>query len=633
MLINFTNHPFETWSENQKNDAIKEFNEVIDFAFPQIDPELDEMELEKLVRKYLEEILSKKPSAVHIMGEMNFTFQMIYFLMQNKIPCYASTSERRMEKKGDQIINTFIFKRFRKYRFLDFLFKEDVTKLEGFELTADQKEAYELFQEFIKPESVHRVMILKGYAGTGKTTLLKFFYKYLIEQKMNPLVAAPTNKAKNIILGKLGTTSSVTTIHSLIYTYEKVKETKKDAWTGGEGQIYLNFVNKGLQDGIKRAFQLDPYEDVPEEFISNVVFLFDEASMISSIEDEKIYSTKFGSGSLVNDFFQVFGKELKYIFVGDPCQLPPPNEEKISKALTKEYFEAEHQLSTVEIELTLVKRQSEESGILHIATDLRNKMVNNRLPNYPKFEYKLNYQDVVLCNSSGDIVDRYLEHIEKFGIDNCAIICYRNEQAKEMNMLVKNKLQETSELKVGDILVNNQNSSLYRIDNSERLIVLEIHDRKRNSNFSFLKIRVKVLTTGEIIECYILEDYLQSSNPQLTPEETKSLMISFDNRMKQNNIIRNTMKYNMAQQSDIYLNALKCKYGHAITIHKSQGSEWDYVFMPLTGKDFYLKDRDRESVMQLAKLMYTAVTRARNKVFITDGYWVEGYNARNPENW
>jgi superfamily I DNA/RNA helicase len=162
--------------------------------------------------------------------------------------------------------------------------------------------------------------------------------------------------------------------------------------------------------------------------------------------------------------------------------------------------------------------------------------------------------------------------------------------------------------------------------------VLEIHDRKRNSNFSFLKIRVKVMTTGEIIECYIMEDYLQNSNPQLTPEETKSLMISFDNRMKQNNIIRNTMQYKMAQQSDIYLNALKCKYGHAITIHKSQGSEWDYVFMPLTSKDFYLKERDRESVMQLAKLMYTAVTRARNKVFIADGYWVEGHDIRHPKN-
>jgi hypothetical protein len=632
MLLNFTNHPFDSWDVAQQNAAIEEFAEVQDYQFPEINPELDEMELEKLVRKYLEEILALKPSAVHIMGEMNFTFQMIYFLMQSKIPCFASTSDRQMEKSGDQIINTFKFKRFRKYRFLDFLFKEDVTKIDGFELTPDQKEAYELFQEFLKPESEHKVMILKGYAGTGKTTLLKFFYNFLIEQKKKPLVAAPTNKAKNIILGKLGTTASVTTIHSLIYTYEKVKETKKDAWTGGEGQIYLNFVSKGLQDGIKRAFKLDPFEDVPEEFISNVVFLFDEASMISSIEDQKIYSTKFGSGSLVNDFFQVFGKELKYIFVGDPCQLPPPNEEKISKALTKEYFETEHQLPTVEIELTLVKRQTEESGILHIATDLRNKMVNNRLPNYPKFEYKLNYQDVVLCNSSGEIVDLYLEHIEKYGIDNCAIICYRNEQAKEMNMLIKNKIQGSSELKVGDILVNNQNSSLFKIDNSERLIVLEIHDRKRNSNFSFLKIRVKVMTTGEIIECYIMEDYLQNSNPQLTPEETKLLMINFDNRMKQNNIIRNTMQYNIAQQSDIYLNALKCKYGHAITIHKSQGSEWDYVFMPLTSKDFYLKERDRESVMQLAKLMYTAITRARNKVFIADGYWVEGHNIRHPKN-
>jgi hypothetical protein len=563
---------------------------------------------------------------------MNFTFQMIYFLMQNKIPCYASTSERAMEKRGIQVINTFKFKRFRKYRFLDFLFKEDVTKIDGFELSKDQDKAFKTFKSFIGPESQDKVMILKGYAGTGKTTLLKFFYRYLLEVGKKPLVAAPTNKAKNIVLGKLGSTATVTTLHSLIYTFEKIKETKKDAWTGGDGQIYQNFISKGIQEGFKRAFELDPFEEVPEEFITNVVFLFDEASMISSLEDEKIYSTKFGTGSLINDFFNVYGKELKYIFVGDPCQLPPPNDEKVSMALTKEYFENEHQLSTVEVELTSVKRQTEESGILQIATALRNKMVNNRVPNYPKFGFKLNYTDVVLCHSPGEIVDHYLVHIEKYGMDNCAIICYRNEQAKEMNMLIKNKMQDSAELKVGDILVNNQNSSLYRIDNSERLIVLEIHERIRNSNFSFLKLRVKVMTTGEIIECYIMEDFLNKSEPQLTPEETKAMMISFDNRLKQNNISRNSTQYKMAMQSDIYLNALKCKYGHAITIHKSQGSEWDYVFMPMTAKDFFLLDRNKESVMQLAKMMYTAITRARNKVFIADGYWVEGNDIRNPKN-
>jgi superfamily I DNA/RNA helicase len=102
--------------------------------------------------------------------------------------------------------------------------------------------------------------------------------------------------------------------------------------------------------------------------------------------------------------------------------------------------------------------------------------------------------------------------------------------------------------------------------------------------------------------------------------------------MKQNNIKRNTSQYKIAQQNDIYLNALKCKYGHAITIHKSQGSEWDYVFMPLTSKDFFLKERDKESVKQIAKMMYTAITRTRVKAFITDGYWVEGNNVRNPKN-
>jgi superfamily I DNA/RNA helicase len=163
-------------------------------------------------------------------------------------------------------------------------------------------------------------------------------------------------------------------------------------------------------------------------------------------------------------------------------------------------------------------------------------------------------------------------------------------------------------------------------------LVLDIFkEKKRNSNFSFLKLKVKVLTTGEILECYILEDFLFNNNPQLTPEESKFMMIDFDNRMRENNIKRNSSQYKIALQNDIYLNALKCKFGHAITIHKSQGSEWDYVFIPLTSKDFALKERSSELVLNIAKLMYTAITRARTKVFLTDGFWIKGFNIRHPK--
>jgi hypothetical protein len=633
MLLNFTNHPFETWDSIQKDAAIQEFDAVVDFQFPEINPELDEMELEKLVRKYLEEILVYKPSAVHIMGEMNFTFQMIYFLMQNKIPCYASTSERNMEKKGDQITNTFVFKRFRKYRFLDFLFKDDVTTIDGFELSKDQSEAFDTFKNFLSKENNDRVFILKGYAGTGKTTLLKFFYNYAMENDLKPIVATPTNKAKNIVKGKLGDSANVLTVHSLLYTFEDIKETKEDAWTGGDGQIYQNFVPKNAARSIKYIFNLDPFEDLPKEFANNIVFIFDEASMLSTLADEKIYVTKFGSGSLIGDFFKVYGTRLKYVFVGDTCQLPPPNEETISHALTKEYFENEFELPTIEKELTKVKRQGNDSGILDIATELRKKMVSKKLGNWPKFDYKLNYSDVALVQSADEIVKEYIQHIEKYGLENCSIICYTNEQAKNINLKIKQLLHSDSNLKVGDILVNNQKNQLFNIDNSERLLVLEIYDyRKRNSNFSFLKLKVKVLTTGEIIECYILEDFLFNNNPQLTPEEAKFMMIDFDKRMRENNIKRKTGQYNIAFQNDIYLNALKCKFGHAITIHKSQGSEWDYVFIPLTSKDFALKERSPELVLNIAKLMYTAITRARTKVFLTDGFWIKGYNIRYPKN-
>jgi hypothetical protein len=631
MILNFTNHPYETWNQIQQNEAIQKFESVLDFPFPEIDPNLDEIDLEKVVREVLLEILALKPNAVLIMGEMNFTFQMIYFLMQNNIPCYANTSKRQMEKRGNQVINKFEYVQFRKYRFLDFLFKEDVTQSETFELSEDQKHAFDIFKQFISGEKDEKVMILKGYAGTGKTTLLKFFYNHLLEKRLNPVVATPTNKAKNVVLGKLGKQATVSTLHGLIYTFDNVKATKQNAWTGGDGQLYTNFERRSLNDAVKSVFKLDPLEEVSEEFIKNITFMFDEASMISTFEDEKIYVTKFGSGSLINDFFKVYGTELKYLFIGDPCQLPPPNDEKFSSALSKQFFEETMQLKTFEIELTQVKRQNDDSGILEMATALRNKIVTKKVPNYPSLIYKYNFKDVELANNLDHLVNLYLKHIEKFGIDNCVMICYTNGVVNKINKTIKEKLNKGLNIEVGDVLSNYQNNRLYGLDNGERIIVKEIKERLNKATKTFLKIRAKVIDTGDEIECYILENFLMNSQPQLTPEENQFLMIDFDKRMSQNNIKRNSMQYKIALSNDIYMNALKCKYGYANTIHKSQGSEWDYVFMALSSQDFYVKERNYESSEYMAKLMYTGITRAKYKLFVTDGYWIEGNNIRNPK--
>ena len=627
MLLNFTNHSYEGWSQKQQNEAIRLWGDVIDLDFPHINPNFDELDLENLVNEYLVKIVNIKPSAVHIQGEMNFTFQLVYFLMQKNIPCYASTTNRVVEKRGNQIIKKFDFIHFRKYRFLDNL--KIVENLNtDIKLTEEQQDAFSKFKDFINPENPNKIFILKGYAGTGKTTLLKFFNEYALKNKFKPIISTPTNKAKNVIIQKLGKKATVSTIHSLIYTFDEVKETKKNAWTGGDGQIYQNYTLKSKKLSIKHIFDLNPLSELDENIFNQIIFMFDEASMISSFETEIIYVSKFGTGSLINDFFKVYGTDMKYIFVGDPCQLSPPNEENYSSALSKEYFEQTLNLPTIEVELTEVKRQDENSGILTIATKLRNKIANKTVENYPKYSYSLNFKDVEICQNMDDLLEVFIDHHSKFGVDNCMMLCYTNSRVNIINKAIKSRLGKSMNIEEGDILVNYSTNSLYKIDNGDRVIVKKIYETIKRAYLSFLKVRVKVIDTLEEIECFIIEDFLMNSAPSLTPTENQNLMIDFDIRMSQNNIKRKTKDWNFALQNDPIVNAVRFKYGYASTIHKSQGSEWDYVFLAFENKDFYTKERDYESSENIAKLMYTGITRSKNKVFINDGYWVEGYNQR-----
>jgi hypothetical protein len=625
MLLNVSNHPFETWGYDQQEEALKRWDNVVDMPFPLVDPNWDEIALQQFVKRNLEEIVKLKPHAVHIMGEMNFTFQMVYFLMQQRIPCYASTTERLMEMRGEQKISQFKFVHFRKYQFVDQI-SEVKNSSSVISLTEAQNTIFSAFKDFIKPSNPNKVFILRGYAGTGKTTLLKFFYDYIISsEEYKAVVATPTNKAARVIGEKIQGVQHkgvVTTIHGLIYSFDKVQATEEKAWIGGEGQIYSNFVLKSKLKSLNDLFDHFADPEVERELIP--IFMFDESSMISSHQQETYLVTKFGTGSILNDLFSCFGREEKFIFVGDPCQCPPPNGERDPSALSADYFRRVLQLPTEEYELNEVMRQGKDSGILDMATELRNKIMGLRVEKWPKLKMKASSTDIILSKSMNDMVDTFLEYQEKYGVDNCFCVSVSNPRVQAFNKAVKEKLSGDMNLKVGDVLINYVQNYLHSIENGERLVVQGFgNEVVHKAGLKYVKLTVRVLGTNEDKECYLLQDFLTSSAAQMTAIETKSLMIDFDKRMKEAQVPRNSLQYKMEQRSDPFLNALKAKYGYSGTIHKAQGSEWDYVFLNLSGSDFAMAKDNYERAESVAKVIYTGITRAKYKLFVSDGFWMK----------
>ena len=620
MLLNYSNHPFDTWGNKQKNRALELWGSVSDLNFPVINPNLDEYDLEAIVREEFTKILKLNPSAVHIMGEMNFTFQMAHFLMQNNIPCFASTTNRFVEKKGDNFTSKFEFIDFRKYRFLDIENKFINNQPVALKLSDDQSKILDYFKKFVTKECNTQVLIIKGYAGTGKTTLLKFLHQHLVEIKKHHIIATPTNKARNVIEKKLKKGANISTMHSLIYVFDETIATNNTAWTGGDGAIYQNFNFKAKEKALKIALNLTDDVNVTDLVKDNLIYFFDESSMIKTQVDNTFEVLKFGTGSLLFDFFAVHGTDAKYVFIGDPCQLPPVKENHPA-ALDANYFEEHFNLKCEVMELTEVKRQSAESGILDMANTLREQIVQQKFYALPQLIFKANYKDVQICLNPNSLLNNYLNHFHKYGEDNCILLSYSNSLVSGYNQNIKNALSNSVSIKEGDVVMSYTKNQLYRVDNSERLVVKKIIESVYQGGVKFLKLRLKSLDNLEEIEAYVYENFLMKNDGSFTNQEFKTMMIDFKKRMDYQNISIKSSEFKEKQKSDPFLNALHLKFGYACTIHKAQGAEWDYVFLAINFNKSNPK-YSLENYLNFAKILYTAITRAKKQLFILDGNWI-----------
>ncbi|MDF7817643.1 AAA family ATPase [Runella sp. MFBS21] len=444
------------------------------------------------------------------------------------------------------------------------------------EPTSGQQHFFTKIAEFLENEDVRDCFLLKGYAGTGKTTLISTVIKVITKFGYKTVLLAPTGRAAKVMSNY--SKKKALTIHKKIYRQVA------DAYTGT-----LHFER-----------QSNKHRDT--------LFIVDEASMIS---DE----AEFGSHGLLYDLIEyVFeGIGNKLLIVGDVAQLPPINKE-LSPALDKSYLESTFYLSVYEQELTEVTRQGQHSGILRNATSLR-----DTLP-LEKLDIKLQTKGLrdFYKMPSDRLEDGLRYAYEKHGRENVTIITRSNREAVQLNQFVRRQINAAEEeLEVGDLLMivrNNytvldEESPAGFLANGDFVEVKRIRKEEEVHGFRFATVELQLLDYEEQppFEAKIFLDTLHSPSPSLTQEENRRL---YEAVLEDYMYLKTKKARNEAIRQDVYLNALQVKFAYALTCHKSQGGQWKSVFV---NQGFLPEDQVNK---EFVRWLYTAVTRATDEIFM-----------------
>ncbi len=478
---------------------------------------------------------------------------------------------------------------------------KDLSKFFSFELNSQQKEAFELLKDFTKSKH-QQVFVLKGYAGTGKTSLMSGLIVWLQEQKINYELLASTGRASKILNNKTGSKSQ--TIHSHIFRFSELSEdldlmsiNQETPEVEDSGQINLFFSLKTIKSEKTK------------------VYIIDEASMISDVLVPSTNFAQFGSGNLLNDILR-FDKNGKYIFVGDPCQLPPVGQD-FSPALSANHIVTKYHKRAEEFELTHIIRQEGENGIVTASMKLREKFQQNLETKWAKIPLKRT-NDIQLYPSKSDFLNRYISLLESQGLKYTTLIAQTNRHCLELNKEIRRHFNPNPKsLEVGDLLMVTQNNYLVDLVNGDQVVVKQVGAKEYRCGLRFVSAIVEGLFNGEEYSILIQEDILNTTYTNLSAVQQKALMMDFFNRMKGENIPQKSAAFRENMLTDPYLNSLKVVYGYAITCHKSQGGEWDEVFLYQDNK---IQGLPRPGIYQW---WYTAVTRAKTKLHALSDWFVE----------
>ena len=451
----------------------------------------------------------------------------------------------------------------------------------SYQPTFEQEIAVKSLSEFLLSRANDAVFILRGYAGTGKTSLVGALVKTMDQLQQKSVLLAPTGRAAKVFSAYAG--HAAFTIHKKIYRQKSFSN-----------EVSNFSVNDNLS--------------------THTLFIVDEASMISN---EGLSGSMFGTGRLLDDLIQFVysGTGCRLLLMGDTAQLPPVGEEQ-SPALFADALKG-YGLSVIEVDLTQVVRQVQDSGILWNATQLRQLIAADQCAALPKIRIS-GFADVKVVPGD-ELIDTLNGCYERDGMDETIVVCRSNKRANIYNKGIRAQiLYREDELNTGDLLMVAKNNYYWTaqykemefIANGEIAVVRRVRRTRELYGFRFADVLLSFPDQNDFeLEANLLLDTLHSDAPALPREENDRLFHAVLEDYADISLKRERMK---KMKEDPHYNALQVKYAYAVTCHKAQGGQWQNVFLDqgYMSEEYLTPDYFR--------WLYTAFTRATKTIYLVN---------------
>lgn len=447
----------------------------------------------------------------------------------------------------------------------------------GFPPTAGQRVAMETFARFLACREPNAVMVMRGSAGTGKTSLASAMVRTLHSLGQRLVLMAPTGRAAKVFAQSSGLPAH--TIHRTIYR-ERTAATPY-------GKFNLNFNRH-----------------------QNTLFVVDEASMIGGLTTSPQQGT-FGSGSLLDDLMEFVygGHGCRLMLIGDVAQLPPVGEQE-APALSAEVL-AGYNMRVYQCDLGEVLRQGARSGILYNATNIRGLLAHVGPAQLPKIKFS-GFADITMMPGN-ELVESLQSSYTQVGEDETLVITRSNKRAALYNQGIRSRILDREDaLCGGDMLMVVKNKYLENgfIANGDRCVVRRVRRMEELYGFHFAEAVLRFPDLGDReLETTIVTDTLTSETPSLTREQSEAL---YNNVMEDYQDVPLKADRLKALRQDKYYNALQVKFAYAVTCHKAQGGQWRHVYVD----QGYMTDD--MLTPDYIHWLYTAFTRATDKLFLVN---------------
>ena len=456
-------------------------------------------------------------------------------------------------------------------------YKELLNKF-PYQPTSKQSQLFLMLADFVLSTEKNSLFLIKGYAGTGKTTTLSTLVHNLWRLEKKAVLLAPTGRAAKVM--SVYSKRKAFTIHKKIYFPKKQQN----------GSI---------------EFVLQPNKH------TQTIFIVDEASMIP---DGSQNGNLFDKKSLLDDLISYVysGHQCRLILIGDIAQLPPVKL-KLSPALDENILASHYDKYVQKIELDEVTRQHEKSGILANASVLRTFIGSNAT----NFKFDLGYRDIIRLMDGYEIEDAIIQSYEKQGVEDTALIVYSNKRANLYNQQIRSQiLGHENEISTGDYIMVVKNNYYWLQDSSEAGFiangdiceVLKMISIKDLYGFRFAEVLIRMIDypNQRPFETVLILDTLKSESPSLSYQESNRLYEAV-----KEDYLDEKSKYKqlLAIKKNKFFNALQVKFSYAITCHKSQGGQWKNIFV----EQPYLPEGPNKESM---RWLYTAMTRAQEKLYL-----------------